>query len=84
MSSAYVCEGRGQASDVIVEPALVQPSIRANRLPMEGQDSASFSSRACHVTLYTDFVRGYATFDTLLNYKLLLLLISIALHHTGT
>ena len=28
-------------------------------------------SRACHVTLYTDFVRGYATFDTLVNYKLL-------------
>ena len=22
--------------------------------------------RACHVTLYTDFVRGYATFHTLL------------------
>ena len=58
--------GRGQASDVIVEPALVQPSIRADLAPMERQDSASFSSHACHVTLHTDFVRGYATFDTLL------------------
>ena len=28
-------------------------------------------SRACHVTCYTDIVRGYATFDTLLNYILL-------------
>ena len=28
-------------------------------------------SRACHVTFHTDIVRGYATFDTLLNYILL-------------
>ena len=28
-------------------------------------------SCACHVTLYTDFVCRYATFDTLPNYKLL-------------
>ena len=25
-------------------------------------------SCACHVTFHTDIVRGYATFDTLLNY----------------
>ena len=74
--------GRGQASDVIVEPAIVQPSIRADSAPMEQQDSASFSSCVCHVTLYTDYVCGYATFKTLLNYKLLLILISIALRYS--
>ena len=52
--------------DVIVKPALVQPSICADRAPMERQDSASFSSRACHITFHTDIVREYAMFDTLL------------------
>ena len=58
MLSATFVRGRDQTSDVIVEPVLVQPSIRADRTPMERQDSASFSSRACHVTFHTDIVRG--------------------------
>ena len=66
MSSAMLARGHGQASDDIVEPALVQPSIRGDRVPMQWQDSASFSSHACYDTIYTDIVRGYATFDNLL------------------
>ena len=46
-----------------VEPTLVQPSVGAVREPMERQDSASSSSL---VRFHTDFVREYATFDTLL------------------
>ena len=46
--------------------SLVQPSIHDDSTPMEQQNSVSFSSLACHITFHTDFVHGYATFDTLL------------------
>ena len=44
----------------------MQPLIGADSAPIERQNSASFSLRACHVTFHTDIVRGYVTFDTFL------------------
>ena len=48
----------------MVSPHLME--VFTPTAPMERQDSALCSSCACHVTLHTDFVCEYATFDTLL------------------
>ena len=72
MSSATFARGRGQVSDIIVKPVLVQLSINADSAPMEHSD---FSVILVSCYFHTDFVRGFATFDTLLNYILLVQII---------
>ena len=68
-SSAMFARGHGQASDVIIEPALVKWSTAIVPCHPHAYGAAGISvisSCACHVTLHPEFVRGYATFDTLL------------------